>query len=1263
MPPYVDHLIEVYSQSPPWFGAADICSADSPQSIERAGAFTFLMLLAGTEAQKYVVKNVVVIMPPQEAISTMSHDSITVSIVDAAQRRFCRMLTEQELAAINNHVILVHAHDFAVTSALKALAAASENDAVIILYAASYRTAKAPPPLGSSTSPILQEDQWVPHLVQFASLVTEYAKKANCDVLLDTGEASPHKEENRNALMSVADCGLFTIVPKKDAMQLLAAHSSEWLQQVTEGHVGSVWASIDALPAWMDSQKSFIKLQLLDRVAPGPEVLKMLHAEIDAREYTDPSVRVKMARVAQRADDEDLARDLLKPAISGLTRQDELELALELAIEVTDKDLTDEIAQRLTLLYPTSSKPFERRLAELIDQRHYSDIASLLDGDHAPLGSNLELFYKILGIALQESVNLQYDDVINTISQRVPRYENWARILCAREAIARHAFDVSISLCLPTEVRPLTTGTARMLLQATRQVLLQRNPIGEFVLNGDQLFLPVSALVHFLAYNPTEGFIRVGLANLLSVETAGSLGLAVAISVVLNTASTKTVRARRSRPPLERETPDVDLTSFLQSVHEWMASENPMILRLAKLPASLLVASPDDIFDNLRQLIKFDQDLRDIDTAKAFEQIVYTGVLLAPHTSTPNEDLDLLRYSAARFIAANRLQFGRDLAETALVLAGNAADRRRLAWMAFGDIYHRAHNTIDSLIGIACMFAIDVDIDVEQMWQETYLLVRILRDLYLFDNARSVLNRLKTFEQVMRSPVPYAKRLVTLELGIELSELGRQRGYDAGQLTNLTEQIARHCLELLTAREEVSPGLSLLLHCIHLAKLNDFPASEIALSTVQRMRPKASAALGELMDTILSSAADGRQLLALAKSVESARYHEDVAFDLTNVAIAARRFLDAKVDKESAQAVIFAIEALADHAIRHSLIGSGDSAFGSLGISSERAVAISTAGYRVVFLGLSETGRLVRVTVVDGDVDEVVVETKEMFSALALEEWSQRFPYDYSRTDDPNAFWTSTDKLRLSLTSLLPTIIIMDTALQRLPPNLIRLGQEFAGRVIPIASAPSISWLAEMRKLPASTKTRRNAWIPIGAGAEKDTALVWLAERLRGSLDEHNFALDTGATLPNDLGDSELVVVIAHGGLLPERRFIQRISDGGHFAMYPKTLASGVAGSSVVILFICSGGRIDSHPQAETTVGLVKQLFDKGCATIVASPWPLDVKVPPTWLGSFLQRWSEGDAVIDAVFCANAEVAKSFGGDPVDCLAMNVFGDPLRKKS
>lgn len=78
-----------------------------------------------------------------------------------------------------------------------------------------------------------------------------------------------------------------------------------------------------------------------------------------------------------------------------------------------------------------------------------------------------------------------------------------------------------------------------------------------------------------------------------------------------------------------------------------------------------------------------------------------------------------------------------------------------------------------------------------------------------------------------------------------------------------------------------------------------------------------------------------------------------------------------------------------------------------------------------------------------------------------------------------------------------------------------------------------------------------------------------------------------------------------------------------------------------------------------TTVSLPKMLLDRGCRTVIASPWPLDVAVPSNWLERFLERWDSGDTALEANFKANNYVRHRLGPEPGLCLAMTVYGDVL----
>lgn len=133
----------------------------------------------------------------------------------------------------------------------------------------------------------------------------------------------------------------------------------------------------------------------------------------------------------------------------------------------------------------------------------------------------------------------------------------------------------------------------------------------------------------------------------------------------------------------------------------------------------------------------------------------------------------------------------------------------------------------------------------------------------------------------------------------------------------------------------------------------------------------------------------------------------------------------------------------------------------------------------------------------------------------------------------------------------------------------------------------------------------------------------------------------------------------AHGGVHPEGRYFQVVSNEGVLRVTAADLANALRNIGVVVLLVCSGGRVDKHPAANTTLGLAKQVVDRGRSAVVASPWPLDSRVPSHWLPTFLDRWTHGATLIRANFDANQFVDRQFAQDPARGLAMSVFGNPL----
>jgi len=131
---------------------------------------------------------------------------------------------------------------------------------------------------------------------------------------------------------------------------------------------------------------------------------------------------------------------------------------------------------------------------------------------------------------------------------------------------------------------------------------------------------------------------------------------------------------------------------------------------------------------------------------------------------------------------------------------------------------------------------------------------------------------------------------------------------------------------------------------------------------------------------------------------------------------------------------------------------------------------------------------------------------------------------------------------------------------------------------------------------------------------------------------------------------------------VPEGRYFSVVADEVDLRMTSSELANALRSAELAILLVGSGGRFDRHPFANTTIGLARDLLDRGCRTVIASPWPLDSQVPPHWLPRFLELWEAGVSAMDANFQANKAVERVIGDAPAGCLAMSVLGDPLLKK-
>ncbi len=1262
MSDYFHKFLEAYGQTTFAFGVADIFSDDSATVATRAGSFVLLMNQATIGKDADHVHGVLVLAPPPEAKLGCDQFEIERATIEAAEALFKRELSIQERESLGRFVRVVHAQNLHIQAVSDILQTASTESAVIVLYAALYRM-EEPQEKTEQPPPPQPDDLWVPHLCALALRTVAIAQTGRFYLLLDTGEPTPNRPENYERIKAVDGCGVFGLYSEHDGGKLIAERVTDWKSRAESGRLGSAFASIEALPSWMDSHKSFLKLQLMESVAPGEQILRLLNEDPNIRSKADHRGQLKLARIAERANDDELALDLLRSSVGGLRSEEDYVLAVDLADTLAEFDLLEQLLERAIRLFPNSRLLFDQKLKLYLRTRRYSELVQELLASTVAIDAERRFFFLTLGSALFSTKPVDLRAVLNTVTSVAPKFTNWCQLVCGNEAIERKHFSEAVELCMPANGHSLTEGVASVLVAALKRMLLQRVSSGAGLgIDPEDMIPPVQTVIAYLSNNPHDAATRQRLTSLLSVETSGLIGFAVLVAITMRlSADTKvdlTPKPRANEPSIK----DVEAClEVVKDIMEWATRESPIIPGRTTVPTELLKVPPEEVLSLVKQTLEHGSDLRVDIEEQTFDKIMAVGLIVAPRTEDPDADLDLLRYAGARYIAANKAQRGRDLAEQSLQTSTNTPTRKRLAWIAFSDIYHRGHSFNEALLGIACALSIDIAVEPDQLYQEASLLVRIYRDIRFMSEAKQLADRLLVMCAQLNLHKAYAQRVMTLVLHIRMIEVFRRPESWKDELPRLAEAVAKHCVELVEEGEETSPAVVILAQCVQQATAAGLAIKEEVRTVLEDRLANIPHSTADLVKLLDHSAATGGELLKLANSIQPARNAEDIAFDFMTLGIATRRFLDSNMSQGDIATVAFSLEALTDHAFKDALIGTERSPFAKLDRSLIMAVELSMLGIDILMLGLSEKGTLVCLHVRKG-VAEFQKETEDVFSEPKFMTWSQKYPYGYAQVKDAmNLFYLTLTGIGVSATLDQPTLLVMDNSLQQMPPNLIMAGDNFAGRQTPMAAAPSLSWAWEMnsRIFPG---TKRVAWVSTEYADDRNPALIGVADRLQETLEKHHIALNTSAKLPDDLAEAELAIIAAHGSILPEGRYVQRISDDAEMALYPALLARAVRGSAIVVLFICSGGRLDSHPVAETTVGLVRQLLDEGCSTVVASPWPLDTRVPSHWLPVFLERWEAGDSVIHAAQVANQNVTKEMGDSPLDSLAMNVFGDPLRTK-
>ncbi|RZS40307.1 CHAT domain-containing protein [Limnobacter thiooxidans] len=1257
-------------------GGADLVTGGSLREV--VGRMTAALLLALRDKKGGLVfPGGVIFLPPSQA-TMVTHANVFSALLEAIQELRGSPVDTKEEKVLRRIVKVQHTSSLEVGDLIREAQGSPERSFIVVAEASRFRdpAVKLPVTFGA-TATRLPEDNWTPHVASLCRQLVSVVKRMDSYAFVHVPELPARNPINQQQLMSIDDCGVVELTYEGDIEQILAHNSELWLSMAVQGRLHEVETQLDNLKL-STGYKFHTLVQLVNRTGNKEETLAFIKRFRPYLPELPSEVAIQVSHFAANAGDIVLAQELLPNVPNSIRDPMWLEEGLEVATQLEDNDRIAQYDARLEILSPHSE-----RLRENRDRRLLMNCRdALISEGQRFTTAGFTIYHLELQRCMLES-DPDYDAAIKLADGWGQEWWELAVVCCAIRAESLGFYrDAANAACLITSSKLYGRQATQVLLASVKAMMLRELvPKTEY----DVYRVLFKSAFQFLASHPSDYRVRSSLTSLLSVEACGDLGMPIVASSMLALAERGITL---SRPETERDEfkaylLDNQVRTSITNAFKWMDERGIGEPGVTVIPRELILAPPDDVVAALKQTVLNANGVLGEDADLTFlEKLVFIVCAVCPHAIQERDcDIELMRLLASQFAISGQFQRARDFAEQILLMGQRTVICRRLAWGAFADIHHRCHNHVTALVGSACALATDAAVQKEDLWQEVYVIHRTLRDLGLFELAQSFLIPMKKLREDLGFDPSTDFQIIAADLGLQLMQADEKPLHE---LQELLTKIAKASEDALEHKNRLFPLAVLLGQIITKVKVAGgvvAPARDRLLKTaLQQVGLRAA----NTIRTMSTDKPTALEVLALFNEVERATFVSDIACDYAYIEIASRRLLgaglkDAPIPSEAA----FAVELLSDHTL------STRSKIPPMTVewATQYAYELNDLGYSVVFMALDNEGELSVINVADRQVCKIEQQRLENTFQRRFEGWLEEFPKGYGtvdRDEGNNIFYLTMEQLAINFPEADRLIVVAEPALQQLTTNLVVMRSEvnsceyLAGTRISIGMVPSLTWLAATRAAPRARKIGYKAWVsaqsdevPIepgtGQGEQDGVQVVQTLDvalgRLKGSFEEFGFSVNTGRRLPAGLGDASLAVVIAHGGLSNEGRYLRSIRDDYSLIESPSALANAIGGTELVVLFVCSGGRIDKNPWNNSTTSLPKQLLNCGSRAVVASPWPLSVIVTHNWLDPFLRAWEVGETVLEATRKANDEVARKLGDVPQYSLAMQVYGDVLLTRS
>jgi hypothetical protein len=1244
---------EVFHQGLPFQpGEGDlIVGGSTAQVMGRMAAALFLGCV--TKERKRWFSGITVVAPPLLAWNHPD-EAIFEMLVKGAEDYRGDPLAQDERDILRRKVRVVRCDWLNVALVLAAARTCEPRQVLLVPEAALFRDQDIPEVEARGRSmTLIAEDVWTPHVASLARKLLPIAKEAESHVVLIASDLPPASEQNRKLLVDVSDLYPayvgFNAGPEPG--EVLKNSVPKWVAMAASGRVAQALTEIDDSDLTPEF-KAQLKVQVAARSDDDELIERLIQEVLQAGHKLPDDIAGRIARISYRSGDEQTAKKLIAQCSAGISGRALLEALLESSTQMRATELVAQLWTRLATLHPESAA-----LVEDCEVRVLQLCQCLPDADAGSAQSRIGLsgFQHFVVDTLSAKELVDYSTFLQTVEGNWPSERGFSHVCAAVHALtwkrAVDSLNLAVAACESTRYR---ARAVRLVVHAMRRFLLLELRPNE---NAEGFKEPLAHLIRYLASHADDSQTRASVARVLSVDTAGALGLPMLVSFTLDTvgAGVRLGAPTVTPKPLEPE----EFKARFEALWVWMSAQPAIEVGVTRIPADLVGGDPGRFIASLAQTVRRGAQMdHGEDDLSFIEQCAQAVCLVTPFAPEGAPDLDVLRVVASKAALLGRAQHARDIAEQLLQLAGTEPSRLRAAWACYADIYQRTGSPIDALLGISCAASCDVAVEPNDVFQEAYVLLRVARDLRFHDLARNVLEKCRQLTRLQGLAESATLRLDGVEIGLRLASTDRA---DLRAIEVLLRDARAHCERVLQEEDELFTPASNYAQAMGLVQRHGGTVRQEDSAFLAQLLKKFDGGPAQFLQSLSAAFPSVDQMLTLHNRMQPARNSEYATADSLSAVIAAKRVLLPQAPQLAPEDAALAIELLAERALELPAPGKPL----ERGRPGEAIRQLSMSGVEVLMLAMDEAGELVAVLTDAGEITMVRPAAKAASARRRLLEWGRKYPYRLGlieREEGNGEFYSAMAEFNIPIPKGKRVLVIAQPALLGLPYNLALVADRFAGSSKAIALVPSLTWLDAVRARSRNENQRLMAWISVPLEPEQLKTLDMVYQRLLPSFEEYGFQIDNSRRIPNGFQGARMAVVTAHGQLTSDARYIHRIADDEALAESPTSLANALAGVELTILFVCSGGRVDEHPHANTSVSLPKLLLDRGCRTVIASPWPVAAAVPGNWFEGFMQAWNAGATTFEANLFANKNVEARLGPEPQYCLAMTVYGDGLLQK-